>query len=163
MADFELAVKKILNFEGCYSNDPKDYGGETKFGIAKKFYPEVDIKNLTQEEAEAIYKRDYWDKLMLDNVINQGVADELFDIAVNMAWHRAALFIQQILNIVTKLQLKEDGLIGYKTLSAINNYKYPETLVAALNGLQFMHYWKRVQEDVSQKVFFRGWLKRVEM
>ena len=45
-----------------YVNDPKDPGGETNYGISKRAYPDVDIKNLTEDGAKDIYKRDYWDK-----------------------------------------------------------------------------------------------------
>ena len=58
MANIEPAAKKTLSLEGNYVNDFGDYGGETKFGITKRYYPNVDIANLTIEEAKAIYKRD---------------------------------------------------------------------------------------------------------
>lgn len=37
-----------------------DTGGETKFGISKKTFKDVDVKNLTREQAIDIYKKDYW-------------------------------------------------------------------------------------------------------
>jgi hypothetical protein len=48
--------------DGGYNNNPKDSGGETKFGISKKYHPELDIPNLTVEEALSIYYNDYWKK-----------------------------------------------------------------------------------------------------
>ena len=56
MNNFDSAFTIILGSEGGYVNDPRDSGGETKYGIAKKFYPNLDIKNLTVEQAKAIYK-----------------------------------------------------------------------------------------------------------
>ena len=50
----------IFRWEGGYDNDPDDPGGETKFGIDKRSHPEVDIRNLTREEATEIYWRCYW-------------------------------------------------------------------------------------------------------
>ena len=47
MKTFEEIIEKVLAHEGGYVNDPKDLGGETKYGITKRFYPEADIKNLT--------------------------------------------------------------------------------------------------------------------
>ena len=35
-------------------------GGETKYGISKRAHSNVDIKNLTVEDACAIYREDYW-------------------------------------------------------------------------------------------------------
>ena len=48
---FEEAVKSVLKHEGGYVNDPKDPGGETNFGISKRAFPDLDIKNLTEEDA----------------------------------------------------------------------------------------------------------------
>ena len=52
---FEDIIEEVLKHEGGYVNDPDDAGGETNFGIAKKFNPDVDIKNLTKEGAKKIY------------------------------------------------------------------------------------------------------------
>ena len=62
LTKFEDIIEITLHHEGGYVNDPDDLGGETNFGIAKRFYPDVDIKNLTKDEASDIYRRDYWDK-----------------------------------------------------------------------------------------------------
>ncbi|KKK77044.1 hypothetical protein LCGC14_2857570, partial [marine sediment metagenome] len=122
MADFTIASDKTLAFEGGYHDGTGDYGGETKYGIAKKFYPNVDIKNLTIDAARAIYKRDYWDKLMLDKITSQSVANELFDTAANMGWRRAARFLQESMNLLDESTLVVDGLVGMKTLAVVNAY-----------------------------------------
>jgi hypothetical protein len=57
---FEEIIEIVLEHEGGYVNDPDDAGGETKYGIAKRWYPDVDIKNLTKEQAKKIYHTDYW-------------------------------------------------------------------------------------------------------
>ena len=54
MKDFNEIIEKVLEHEGGYVNDPKDLGGETKYGITKRFYPDIDIKNLTIEQAKDI-------------------------------------------------------------------------------------------------------------
>ena len=43
---FDEIIEVVLEHEGGYVNDPDDAGGETKYGIAKRWYPSVDIKNL---------------------------------------------------------------------------------------------------------------------
>ena len=82
---FEKAVNFVLKWEGGYSNTPNDPGGETKYGISKRSYPDVDIKNLTLEQAKEIYRRDFWraggcdnlefplDAVVLDTAVNCGV------------------------------------------------------------------------------------------
>ena len=59
-SSFDLAIPIVLENEGGYVNDPADPGGETKYGISKRSYPALDIKNLTVEQATAIYLRDFW-------------------------------------------------------------------------------------------------------
>jgi len=63
MANFDKVIDKVLINEGGYVNDPHDSGGETNFGISKRAYPNVNIKELTTAGAKSIYKKDYWDKV----------------------------------------------------------------------------------------------------
>ena len=70
LTTFDEIIEITLHHEGGYVHDPKDLGGETNFGIAKRFYPDVDIKNLTKEGAKDIYKKDYWDKNKVDELID---------------------------------------------------------------------------------------------
>ncbi len=81
---FQLAMKFVLDHETSvknptgYVNDPVDPGGETKYGIAKRFHPNVDIKNLSLADAMVIYERDYWTPHKLDDKpLGMGVV--LFD------------------------------------------------------------------------------------
>lgn len=56
MADnFEQAAEFTKRWEGGYSNDPDDPGGETNFGLSKRFYPDLDLKNITWDEAKRKY------------------------------------------------------------------------------------------------------------
>ena len=48
---FEEIIDNVLESEGGYVNDKDDPGGETNMGISKRAYPDLDIKNLTREEA----------------------------------------------------------------------------------------------------------------
>ena len=49
--DYKEIISTVLKHEGGYVHDPKDLGGETNFGITKRWYPDIDIKNLTKEKA----------------------------------------------------------------------------------------------------------------
>ena len=90
--DFEKALKFVLKWEGGYSNDPRDPGSETKYGISKRSYPNEDIKNMTLERAKEIYYQNYWLKAGCDglpfpfNIV-------VFDTAVNMGRKRAIGFL----------------------------------------------------------------------
>jgi len=110
MANFEDAVEKTLENEGGYVDDPKDPGGETKYGISKSSYPNVDIKNLTKEQAKDIYRNDFW---MFDGIRSQPVATKLFDAYVNEG--RLAIRWAQYVSGVSV-----DGFYGTITEKAIN-------------------------------------------
>ena len=57
---FEEAFQILMDHEGGYANAKYDRGGETKYGISKRQYPDLDIENLTLEQARSIYFKDYW-------------------------------------------------------------------------------------------------------
>ena len=56
----ECRRKKDGTLDDGYVIDPHDPGGETKYGISKRAYPELDIKALSLADALGIYYRDYW-------------------------------------------------------------------------------------------------------
>lgn len=58
--EFKKSLSLVKEFEGGYVNDPDDPGGETKYGISKRAFPDEDIKNLTEERAEELYYMNYW-------------------------------------------------------------------------------------------------------
>ena len=59
---FGHAITTTLQHEGGYVNDPADPGGETRYGISKRAFPQVDVKTLTLQQAKALYKVFYWEK-----------------------------------------------------------------------------------------------------
>lgn len=81
---FDEAFEKLIGHEGGYVNNPRDPGGETKYGISKRSYPNENIANLTLERAKEIYKKDFW---------KEDVPEEMkysfFDAAVNSGSVRA--------------------------------------------------------------------------
>ena len=60
---FDQAIEVILKHEGGYANNPNDSGGETKYGISKRSYPELNIRGLTRDYAKKIYEQDFWKPL----------------------------------------------------------------------------------------------------
>lgn len=86
--DFKRSIEFTLKWEGQYSNDPADPGGETKWGISKKSYPYLDIKNLSEQEAINIYLKDYWFAAHCETVsypMNLVVFDSAVNCGVPMA------------------------------------------------------------------------------
>lgn len=165
MARFESAIHHTLKNEGGYSNHSADRGGKTKYGITEKVARNhgylADMQDLTEAMAQEIYRVNYWNPLKLDCVNSQEVANELFDTAVNMGVGTAAKFLQQSINLLSSAKLKVDGKIGPKSLSCMGKLNNDKILLKCLNGLQFCKYKRIVFLHPSQKVFFRGWMRRI--
>lgn len=86
---FQQAFEMAIGSEGGYVNDPQDPGGETKFGISKRAYPDLDIASLTLEQAKGIYLRDYWGPAGCGALMDNAMSMLLFDCAVNQGVFRA--------------------------------------------------------------------------
>jgi len=162
---FEKAFKVTIGHEGGYVNDIADKGGETKFGISKRSYPNIDIKNLTIETAEDIYYKDFFNTPKMNlNLFDDNIAIELFDTGVNMGIGTARKMLQKALNLLNRNEklfeeLVVDGWIGSTTLKAVKKVRNRE-LLKTLNGLQFMKYYKIVKKNPKQERFFGGWVVR---
>jgi lysozyme family protein len=145
---FADAIQLILINEGGYVNDPNDPGGETNFGICKRAYPNVDIKNLTVEQATDIYRKDYWDKCRCDELPSciQGL---VFDTAVNQGTKIAIVLLQRALKI------KEDGVIGMQTIATAVAHASP-ALVRDYTVVRVIRYVGTVNFDR----YGAGWIRR---
>ena len=108
---FEKALQIVLTWEGGYVNDPHDPGGETNFGICKKSYPWLDIKNLTVSAAADIYRKDFWLKCLCDE-LPLSVAIIVFDTSVNMGTYTAIKLLQKTVDV------DSDGVVGPFTINA---------------------------------------------
>lgn len=155
MAEFEKCIPHILRHEAGYVNDPKDPGGETKFGISKRAYPGIDIKNLTLEDAKKIYLHDYWAKMKLNYIVSDRVALIVFDHGVNTGTGRAIKMLQFVAEVVI------DGAMGSQTINAVN--AVPEEVAVNTYASVRKEYYNRItlQNPVLIK-FLDGWMARVE-
>lgn len=82
----------VFKWEGGYVNDPNDPGGETNWGISKRSYPFVDIKNLTKQQAQELYKKDYWEDKW--ETLGFPLAACMMDTSINMGKRRAETFLR---------------------------------------------------------------------
>lgn len=147
--NFEQAFQRVIGHEGGYVNNPRDPGGETKFGISKRAYPNLNIASLTLGDAKEIYRRDYWGKLQLDQV-PETVRFDVFDTAVNSGVAASARILQRAAGV------KDDGIIGPKSIAAIKAMN-PQLLDKKFNGYRLMY----LTDLKPWPDFSRGWVKRV--
>lgn len=138
MANFNLALSKVLSHEGGYVNDSNDLGGETYKGIALEFsrfmslvgksfdqsrkdksFPVnlADNVNL-QQSVEQFYLKTFWQPLKADQIQNQTPSESVFDFAVNSGIATSIRLVQSIVG--TKI----DGIMGKQTLNKINSIDF---------------------------------------
>lgn len=147
--NFQSAFEIIMSHEGGYVNDPRDPGGETKFGISKRAYPNLDIKNLTLSQAREIYERDYWNACQC-NDFPQRARLILFDCAVNQGVKTAIVIYQQSLGVTA------DGVIGPITIAAAYQKNNDETYQRFLTERAI-----RYVNNANFPVYGKGWISRV--
>ncbi len=148
---FELLMVNEVNGMpgGGYVNNPDDPGGETKYGISKRAYPDIDIAGLTEDDAKAIYQRDYWGAHQCDTM-PWAVGWVFFDCAVNHGAHMAIKWLQGALS------LPADGVLGQQTLGAVARVSDP---ISAARDITL------ARDEFSATLsnyptFKRGWKKR---
>lgn len=161
MTMFDKAFERSLDSEGLFQDDREDRGnwtsgkvgvGElkgTKFGIAAMTYPHLDIKNLTVEQAKAIYYEDWWLKLGMER-FRPAMQYQMFDAAINHGMYNATRILQWA------VKTKADGIIGPKTLGSVRNTDLNDLLMQFLaERLVFMtdvRTWGR---------YGKGWARRI--
>ncbi len=124
MSNFDRMFDIVVGHEGGFTDDSADVGNwtggavgagtcrGTKFGISAAAYPDLDIANLTLDDAKAIYQRDHWQHVAGDRLPGP-LALLVFDASINNGPSRAARWLQQV------VQVPQDGLIGQRTLDAV--------------------------------------------
>ena len=143
-----------------FVNDPDDKGGATQSGVTLGTFRSVfgasktvsDLKNITYAQWRYIMKR-YWDACKADQLNNQSVAEIFVDWNIN-AGNAAIRRLQR------DLGLKDDGIVGNKTLAALNASPQ-KTVFDKVKNSRVAYYNKIVVNNPSQKKFLAGWLSRV--
>jgi lysozyme family protein len=149
MGDFERAWAIVGPVEAGYVFDARDPGGETKYGISKRSYPNEDIKNLTPERAAAIAWTDFWLKASCTQ-LSWPLNLFVFDSAFNQGVVPAIEMLQKAANIADI-----DGRFGPDTLRAVQ--RAPVDLAALFMAERALRY----EATKNATLYGRGWLKRL--
>lgn len=146
--NFDEAFNRLIDHEGGYVNNPKDPGGETKFGISKRSYPLVDIKNLTRNGARAIYLTDFWCRGKMDE-FDGAIAFQVFDAAVNHGIETAIRLMQKAAGVA------DDGHIGPVTIAAVKSKTVTDMLMLFI--AKRIRFWAKLS---TWDEFGKGWALR---
>ena len=162
---FAMAVSFVLVAEGAiesdgsihsdlgYVNDPHDAGGETKGGISKRAFPNLDISSLTLEQIIRIYHTNYWCAAHCKEW-PAPVALVVFDAAVQHGMTTAIKLLQEISGV------KADGQVGSVTRAAVNSLD-PAYLVSRLGLRRARLYARIIKKNTTQTRFIEGWHNRL--
>ena len=146
--DFDRAFDRLIGSEGGYVDHPNDPGGETKFGVSRRSYPDVDIKSLTREQAKEIYRRDFWQRGRMDEY-DPAIAFQVFDIAVNSGIETAVRLLQRAAGVA------DDGHIGPVTVAAVKSKSVTDMLMLIV--AHRIKFWTRLS---TWPTFGKGWANR---
>lgn len=149
---FNRCIEIILKNEGGLVDNKFDPGGLTRYGICQRNYPDLDIKNLTRNQAILIYFTDYWSKMKLHNILDESLILELFDMGVNVGIRTAIKIAQRLVSA------KVDGYIGPETESKINTFP---GLLGLYKQERRKYYFALARRKPEMEIFLAGWLNRV--
>jgi len=163
MVDYSLkfyrSVFFTLMWEGGYVNDVDDPGGETKFGISKRSFPDLNIRDLSLDEAVSLYHENYWIPVK-GELLPVPLGSLVFDFAVNAGVKTSVKELQRVINAGV------DGIVGPETLDKVRSVQKvigrKELCLKYLNSR--LNFYNRLVEDSSSRYvkFYRGWFNRVE-
>ena len=165
---FNSVIGNSFDFEGGYSNNKYDRGGETNYGITKIFMEQYKkalpggkvkpIKEITKEDAYNMYNA-MWNQHNLGYLKDKSIAVLLNDYMINSNEWEVAKRVQEILNKKGH-EIEVDRIIGPKTIEAINktdrNWLIEEILMD-----RYKNYRKLVKLRPTQETFYEGWINRL--
>lgn len=176
--DIIALIDRLIGREGGYVNHPADRGGATMWGITEQVARahgfRGDMRALGRDLAAIIYRAAYWIDPGFDAVSTRypDVAEELFDIGVNMGTSVAGGFLQRVLNVFNQdgahyADLTVDTRIGPITLLALDAFRQRrgeeggERLLEAIRSLRGARYIDICEAKPAQEAFAYGWFGRM--
>ena len=168
--DIKKLIPFILKWEGGFVNHPNDPGGATNMGVTIAVWKAqgydkdgdrdidvADLKLMSKDDVAMIMKKNYWNRWLADNIKSQSVANTLVDwVWASGKW---GIVIPQRL-----LGLKEDGIVGYITLEALNETiaKDEKKFLAQLYKARYQYIDDIIKRNPKLAVFKKGWLNRMK-
>ena len=162
MADYKQVIPTILKYEGGYAGNI-DGKSCTMRGITLATFRNHygrnktcnDLKRITDEQWEYIFKNSYWDRWNADSIESQSIANLLVDWVFTSGVY-GIKYPQAVLGVDV------DGKVGPKTLAAINNHPDKRKLFERLWERRKQHFESIARNNPSKRKFLKGWLRRLD-
>jgi lysozyme family protein len=183
MADYAVAYRATCDNEGGYTltTDPTDAGGMTFGGISRRFFPNwpgwaiIDSSGVNTQSLvtlkpmhASLFKLEFWDRFYGDQIIDQNLANKLFDAGINVGISTVISWLQRALNVANDRQvlwkdIAVDGACGISTLAVIDTARKAgrsELVIQIIDVLQGAHYVTIAEHDESQEKYILGWINK---
>jgi lysozyme family protein len=182
-----VGYPRTCNFEGTYSNDPTDTGGETWKGVARNKHPHWKGWDLVdslksdpsfpaclsqsvglEQAVQDFYREEFWEKMGCPNM-PPALALDIFDCGINCGTGTAIKMLQRVLNVMNKCQAlyadtAADGQWGAGTQAAMLGYfatrKDLDELLVAFNCLRGSYYVECAEKREANEKYEFGWFKQ---
>ncbi len=163
MADASKLKPIILRWEGGFAVVPGDRGGATNKGITigtfRQFFGQSatveQLKRMTDDQWMTVFRKGFWDKFRADEIHSQSVANICVDWAWNSGTKTAIRKVQTLLGVTV------DGIVGARTLAAINAAD-PRQLFVRVKAARLAYVEGIVSRNPSQRKFLNGWKNRIK-
>ena len=148
-----------LTFFGIYECAHPDFKGWelVKQALKSKNLKEASVILYNNSDLVALvyefYKKEFWDKMRLDEVESDLKASEIFVFGVNVDTKPAVRVLQRLLNVAV------DGVMGAQTLKALNAYDENKFNVE-FDSYEIAYYASLVSKNPKLKIYANGWKNR---
>lgn len=160
---FDLTVKTWEGGDQLHEV-PGDPGGLTRWGVAQRFHPDVDVRHMTEEQARNFYHENFWRAVQAPRM-PPAVRWDVFDYAVNRHPDTSIRTLQHAISLCNmargRMPISVDGRVGPQTLGHLQQLP-AERVVRVFRALRSRYYVTRVENKPSQAKFLEGWLDRVD-
>ena len=150
--DFDTAFDRLMGNEGGYTNDSRDPGGETMFGITKRValahgYTGP-MRDMTRDEAKTIYKTSYWD--VLGDDVHPAIKFQAFDFGVNAGVGTSIRKLQAAIGVA------DDGNWGVISAAKLKSMSVGDVIMRF--AAQRLLFYTALS---TWSVFGKGWSRRI--